>query len=189
MIKKTIQSFTFFAFVQILIFSCCDDTFNVYFDTIELIVLDELDYDTTTIASEDLVLNLNAFYEYVLASNLSEFKQFTNSAYATTCNEEYILKETLTNIEITSNVEILGVTAGNSINDKLSYRNPETLESQSVESIIDILNRQNGYGYYQLDLILNESIESETSFAFTIQLSIEENSRILEATSEIITID
>jgi len=189
MIKKTIQAFAFFALVQVFIFSCCDDTFNLYYNTIEFTAVGQVDFDTTTIASEDLVLNLNILFDYVVASNLYGVKQFSNSAYATSCNEEYFLKETVTNVEIISNEDAFGIPAGNSLNEKLSYRNPETNENEILENIITVLNRQNGYGYDQLNVVLNESIDSGTSLVFTIQLSIEENNRILEASTELITIE
>ena len=115
MIKKILQSFTFFALLQVFIFSCCDDSFNVYYNTIEFTAEDELDFDTTTIASEDLILNLNPLYEYVVVSHFTEFRQLSNSAYATSCNEEYILKETVSLITITANEDVFGIVAGNSL--------------------------------------------------------------------------
>mgnify|MGYP000893265682 FL=1 len=189
MIKKTTQAFAFFALIQILIFSCCEDLFNVYYNTIEFNAVDQVDFDTTTVASEDLVLNLNVLFDYVVASNFNGVKQFSNSAYATSCNEVYILKESVTNVEITANEDVFGISASNSLNEKLSYRNPETNENEVLENIIAVLNRQNGYGYDQLDIILNEPIDSGTSLVFTIQLSIEENNRILEASTELIIIE
>jgi hypothetical protein len=92
-------------------------------------------------------------------------------------------------ITITANEDIFGIAAGNSLNEKLSYRNPETNENEDLANLIEVLNRQNGYGYDRLDLVLNESIVFGTSLVFSIQISIEENNRILEASTELITIE
>ena len=190
MIKKTIQSFTFFAFIQVFIFSCCNDTFNVYYESVEFIAEDTLDFDNTTVASEDLVLNLSPMYEFVMASNLTEFKQFSNSAYATSCDSEYIYKETISDLQITANVDILGITAGNPLNEKLSFVNPQTGEHEVFENILNSLNRQNGYGRYDsLDIVLNENIAADTTLFFNIQVNIIENDRTLETSTETITIE
>lgn len=189
MIKKTVQSFAFFAFFQVLIFSCCTEDYNLYYESLYFMAEDQLDQDPTTVSSEDLVLNFDPGFEYVVASNFKELKKFSNSAYATSCDENYTLKEHVSEITITSNVDVFGITSGNSINSKLSYRNPETLENEPVENIIDVLNSANGYYNHRKEIILNDIIAEGTSLTFTIAITIEENGRMLEATTDTITIE
>ena len=189
MFKKILQAFIFFSVLQVLVYSCCDDTFNMYYSSIELMALDESDFDPTSIPSEDLILNLRAFYDYIPVSSMNSFKQLTTSAYATSCDEDYILKENVMAINIFSDTNVLDIPSGNSLNAIFSYRNPETLENEPVESIINLLNSQNGFNFPQFDLVLNEAIESELSLSFTIELSMVENNRILEASTATITIE
>ena len=125
-----------------------------------------------------------------LVSNFKELNKFSNTAYATTCDSDYNYVETVTNIIVTANVDLLGITAGNSINEKLSYKNPETLENESFEVILDVLNRQNGYVRYNpIDIVLNETIAADTEVSFSIEVHIEENDRVLNASTEVITIE
>ena len=189
MIKKTIQSFAFFALFQVLLFSCCNDEYNTYYESLYFIAEDQADGDATTVTSQDLVLNLDPIFDNVVASNFKELNRFSNSAYATSCDTNYTLKEHVSEITITANTDILGVPAGNSLNSKLWYINPETLDNEAVENVIQVLNRENGYYYDRKDFVLNESIAEGTSVTFTVKITIEENGRILEATTDTITIE
>ena len=74
MIKKIFQSFTFFAFIQVLIFSCCNDEYNVYYETLEIIANDISDEDATSVSSENLVLHFNPIYEYVFSFKFQRIK-------------------------------------------------------------------------------------------------------------------
>ncbi|WP_452232151.1 hypothetical protein [Lacinutrix sp. MEBiC02595] len=189
MIKKTIQSFAFFALLQVLIFSCCTEDYNLYYESLYFTAEDAVDGDTTTVTSEDLILNFETLFDYVVASNFKELKKFSNTAYATSCDENYTLKEHVSEIIITANQDILGIVAGNSLNNKLSYKNPETLENEPIENVITILNDGNGYNYNRKDFVLNEAIAEGTTLAFTIKITMEENGRMLEASTETITIE
>ncbi|WP_055444707.1 hypothetical protein [Lacinutrix himadriensis] len=189
MIKKTIQSFAFFALLQAVLFSCCSEDYNTYYDSLYFIAEDQVDGDPTAITSSDLVLNLDPVYDYIIASNFKELKKFSNTAYATSCDENYTLKEHVSEIIITANTDILGIPAGNSLNSKLSYRNPETLENEVLENVILDLNRENGYYNGRNEMVFNEVIAAGTSLAFTVKITIEENGRMLEATTETITIE
>ncbi|WP_452226963.1 hypothetical protein [Lacinutrix cladophorae] len=189
MIKKTIQSFVFFALFQVFIFSCCTEDYNMYYESLYFVAEDQLDGDTTTVKSEDLFLNFETLFDYVVASNYKELKKFTNAAYATTCDENYTLKEHVSQIIITSNEDVFGVPAGNSLNSKLSFLNPVTLENEPVENIISVLNQTEGYYYNRKDFVFNETIPEGTILAFTITIIIEENGRILEATTDMVTIE
>ena len=191
MIKKTIKSFAFFALIQVFIFSCCNKDYDVYYDVIEFHAIDNLDGDVTnTVASEDLILNLNPLYDYVLVSNFKNLEPLSNSAYATTCDEDYTFKETVSDVLVTANVDLLGIEAGNSLNEKLNFINPETLERESFDTVISVLNRQNGYARYdQLDFEFNETIDSNTMVQFSVQFILQENNRTLEASTENITIE
>lgn len=190
MIKKTIQSFAFFAFIQVFIFSCCNRDFDVYYDSIIFLANDTLDADATSVSSDNLVLNFEPMYDYIMASNFRELEKFSNSAYATSCDDNYTYKETVSNILITANVDMLGISAGTALNDKLLYVNPETQERESFDMIYNVLNRQNGYARYgQLEFVFNEDLESNTMVIFTLELNIEENDRTLTGTTEEITIE
>lgn len=191
MIKKTIQSFAFFALFQAVLFSCCSEDYNSYFDSLYFTAEDKADgdEDPTTATSQDLVLILEPIFENIVASNFKELKKFSNMAYATTCDEDYTLKEHVSEITITANVDILGIPAGNSLNSKLSYINPETLDYEAVENVIQVLNRESDYYYGRNEIVLNESIAEGTSLRFTVTITIEENGRMLEATTNTITIE
>ncbi|QRM90129.1 hypothetical protein FG167_13090 [Lacinutrix sp. WUR7] len=189
MIKKTIQSFAFFALFQAVLFSCCSEDYNTYFDSLYFIAKDQVDGDATAVTSSDLVLNLDPVFDNIIASNFKELKKFSPAAYATTCDEDYTLKEHVSEILITANTDILGIPTGNSLNSKLSYRNPETLDNEVLENVIEVLNRESEYYYGRNEMVLNEPILAGTSLTFTVTIIIEENGRMLEATTETITIE
>ena len=150
MIKKIVKAFSFFALLQIIIYSCCEEVYNVYYKTAEFTIIDVEDYDNTTVASEDLVLQLNFLYNYVNVSQVIDLNQLSNTAYATTCDEDYFFKDMVTNIVITASETIFDIEAGNPINDKLLFINPNTLESESLDNLIAFLNNSNGYAFNPL---------------------------------------
>lgn len=188
MIKKTLKAFTFFALLQLLIFSCCNNAFNVYYESVSFIAIDSNDFDTTTVNIDDLEFNLEFLLDYIQISQLNDLKQLSNAAYATSCDDEYFFRDTVQNIVITSNETIFDVNAGEPLNDFLLFINPDTLEQESIDQIITFLNNQNGYSASSLTLILTETIPSDTTLSFSISIELDRN-RILESTTDLITIE
>lgn len=189
MFKKIIKVFSFFALIQVLAYSCCDESFNVYYDSVEFIATDRNDTLNTTIASQDLVLNVSFLYNYIQISEIIKWDEFSNSVYATSCNEDYFFKDSITSINIISNEAVLNIDAGSSLNDKLIFINPKNLENQSINDLVNFLNNENSvYGYERLDIRFNEMLTSNLVLDFSIQIELQ-GDRVLESTTNLITIE
>ena len=188
MIKKIFKAFTFFALIQLIIFSCCNNAFNVYYKSINFVAIDANDFDSTTVNNEDLQFNVDFIYDYIQISKVNELKQFSNAAYATSCDDEYFFRDTVHSITITSNETIFNIEAGESLNEFFNFINPDTFEQKTIEEMINFLNNQNGYSISSLTLILNENIPSSTTLLFSINMDLDRN-RILESTTDLITIE
>lgn len=186
MIKKTTKAITFFALLQVIIYSCCNNTYDVYYESVNFFAVDTDDFDASTVDPENLELNLDFIYDYIQISHLKELNQLSNSAYATTCDDDYFFKDTILSITITANETIFGVEAGESINDHLLFVNPNTLNQERIEDMVVFLNNQDGNRF--LTLILNEVIPSDTILSFSINIELDRN-RSLESTTDLITIE
>ena len=189
MIKKVVKAFSLFALIQMLVYSCCNETYNVYYEQVAFLAIDTNEFSDDTIASEDLALHINFSYNYVQISELIDWNDFSSSVYATSCDEDYFFKDSITSITVLASETILDIDAGNSLNDKLVFINPDTLENVSIDDLVTFLNNDNhGYGYNQLDLFFNETIPSDTTLSFSIQIDLA-GGRSLESTTEMITIE
>jgi len=188
MLKKITKVFSFFALLQMLIYSCCNDEYYVFYNSMSFNAIDTLDEDSTTVASENLVLDINFDYDYVLASHFKPLKQLSNCAYATTCDEDYSLRDIADNVTVTADVELFGIEAGNPINEYLYFINPYTLENENIEGLLSYLNTTNNYGPDPIKLVLREALPSEITLAFSLQLDLVDGDQ-LESTAETITIE
>lgn len=188
MLKKIIKAFSFFALLQVLIYSCCSDEYLVYYNNMTLEALDRLDQDSSNVASENLVLDISFDYNFVLASHFKPLKPLTNSTYATSCEEEYSLRDIVFNVLVTTDVALFGIAPGNPLNDFLFFINPYTFESQNIEGLISYLNTTNNYGPDSIQLIFREPLPSDISLAFSMKLDLVDGGR-LDSTTETITIE
>ena len=188
MLKKIIKVFFFFAFLQVIVYSCCDDEYYVYYNSITFNAIDTLDADSSTVTSENLVLDINFDYDFVLAAYFKPLKQLSNSAYATSCDEDYSLRDIADNVIITTNIELFGIEAGNPINNYLYFINPYTLERENVEGLISYLNTTNNYGSDPINLIFREELPSEITLTVSIKLNMLDRMS-LNSTTEAITIE
>ena len=189
MIKKVFKVFTFFALLQVLVYSCCEDAYNVYYEQILFTATDTSDFDASSVAPDNLALIFNFEYKYIQIAALLDLDDFVTDAYATTCDEDYFFKDTITDISVTANETIFDIESGNSLNNVLQFINPDTLESQSMNDLVSYLNENaSGYYYQDLTLIFNDSLPNDLSIAFHIQINLE-GGRSLENTTELITIE
>lgn len=189
MIKKVVKAFSFFALLQILVYSCCNETYNVYYEQVSFLAIDMNEFSDDTIASEDLVLHIDFSYNYIKISELIDLKDFSNSAYATSCDEDYFFKDSITSIIVVASETLFDIEAGDSLNDKLVFINPDTLENESIDNLVTFLNNDNqGFGYNKLDMVFNETIPSDTVLSFNIQIQLE-GGRSLVNSTEMITIE
>ncbi|WP_223034334.1 hypothetical protein [Hanstruepera marina] len=188
MIKKTFKAFIFFAVLQVLIFSCCSNTYNVYYESVNFYAYDRIDLDASSVAVEDLELSLNFLFDYIQISQLEEIKQLSNSAYATSCDDEYFYRDTVLNVNISSNEEIFNVDPGESLNEFILFINPNTLEQEPLEEMIVFINNNKGYSTSPLTMVFNETLQSDITLNFTINIELDRN-RSLESTTDLITIE
>lgn len=169
MLKKTAYSFLFFLGLQLLLFSCCKEkTLLVNLQSIET-----YNTDTTQITtSDDLYVYLNLTYNYEdITSILSKNVNF-NTALATSCPDSvYIYGSEFTNLNITANTTINGITAGESLNNIMRFTfydldnlleinqfyNPETYQTNTISKTPDLIV-----------LLFNETITSGSEFMLTI---------------------
>ncbi|PNQ73139.1 hypothetical protein C1T31_09130 [Hanstruepera neustonica] len=189
MIKRVVKVFSFFALFQLVIYSCCEQVYNVYYEQTTLTAIDSNDFDASSVTTENLLLNLNFEYKYIQIADMLDLNHMVDNTYATTCAEDYFFRDSVINITITANENVLDIESGNPINDKLFFINPNTLESQSLNELVNYLNNHfDGYYYQTIDLAFNESLPSELSLEFHIKIDLE-GGRSLESTTEIITIE
>lgn len=188
MLKKIFKAYSFFALLQVLIYSCCSDEYLVYYNSMTLEAQDTLDQDSSIVASEDLVLGVSFDYEYVVASNYKPFKQLANSTYATSCEEDYSLRDIAVNLVVTSNIVLFGIDAGNPLNEFLLFINPYTFERESLIGLINYLNTTNNFGSDPINLVFREQLPSEITLAFSMQLNLLDDTS-LNSTTETITIE
>lgn len=189
MIKKVVKVFTFFALFQFVIYSCCEQVYNVYYEQTTLTAIDSNDFDASSVATENLLLNLNFEYKYIQIADMLDLNHMVSNTYATTCDEDYFFRDSVINITVTANENVFNIESGNSLNDMLYFVNPDTLENQSLSELVDYLNTHfDGYYYQAIDIAFNESLPSELSLQFHIKIDLE-GGRSLESTTEMITIE
>lgn len=185
MLKKTFTSFIFFAILQVCIYSCCSDDYQVYYENVGLNAIDTFDEDSTSVASENLVLRVDLIYKYFLAAHIRPLKQFTNSAYATSCDEQYYFQDVVSDVIVTADVELFGIEAGNSINDMLLYINPMTLELDDFSNCVNFLNIEGGNRLDSFDILFNETLASGITITFNIEIKLESGRNLDDNTFEV----
>ncbi len=185
MIKKITFSFLFFCLLEVLVVSCCEEEYNLYLTSINFTVEDNADFDITTIKYEDLQLNLFLTYETELTYLKKELSRLSNKAYATSCDETYIVRNKATQVEITSDATFQNIEAGNSLNEFFYLNHNETLKA--VDSVLDYINQDTYYygDFYQF--VLANPINEDVSASFKISISLE-NGELIERSTVTTTI-
>lgn len=188
MFKKISYSFLFFLAVQFVLFSCCEpQSFNVYLQNLDFGLPQEFVIDGGPIANEDLYLELRSNVVYDEVSSVIDTKALLNSAYATSCpDDNFLYLNNFTAVNIIANVDLLGITAGETLNDKLNYfiYNPD--ESLELSNLLDSENNIGSYEYINFKFI--ENIPSATTFNLTITVTTAIDTEF-SSTTENITIE
>lgn len=189
MIKRIIKIFSFFALLQVVIFSCWGDPIeyqvtinNVFFDTV-----DTEDNDSSIVSPENLVLEL-FFHKNSSIVNINELSGFVNSAYAFKCdNNFYYYPNRIQNIIITSNKNLSGIEPGNPINELLEYSYDYSEERFELERIyVDDSNEP--YNNLVKSIVFKETISSQEGIFFNLLVTFADGNSISK-TTETFTIE
>lgn len=176
MLLKTIKSFLFFAVLQVVLYSCCSNTYDIFVHSIQVTAEDTLDEDLSEVSSENLILNLRATHGQTIA-DLINMSPIINSAYATSCDDDYISTNPVIAINITSNTDLFGITTGNSLNDKFNVQLGDDMVP--INDIIPYLNREQNQYYYDIfPFHLNDSISNTNNVIFTFELTLEDGTTV-----------
>ena len=189
MIKKISYSFLFFLSVQFVLFSCCKPrSFNAYLQSLDFDVYEQqLGFTQDPIANEDLSLRVESRLQLVEVSSLIDTKSLLNTANATSCPDDNILYlSRFIALEMTANTDVLGITAGNSLNDKLRFFIVDDTNLQELSNLTDLNNEDSPYEYFFLKFI--DDLPSGTTLELTIIVT-SELGQEFTATTEIFTIE
>jgi len=188
MIKKISYSFLFFLCVQFVLFSCCKTrSFNAFLESISFNVAEEFGFTSgEPVSNEDLVFRLETPLRFIEVTSAINTKTLINTANATSCPDDNILYlNKYTAINVTSNSDVLGITAGESLNNKLVYFIYDDSELAELSELTDPNNvdHRNEFVYMKF----TETIASDTSLELTIIVTTELGQEFT-ATTETFTI-
>ncbi len=184
MLKRTIQSFLFFSFLQVFLYSCCEPKlYHRKIEAISFMANDNADNDATFVTNENLNLNLNISYLDILIANSFDASSMISTVNATTqCEDDYLMPNKVVEISVVASEPIFGIPAGNSINEKLEYYTYiDSNPNQEFDGLINYLN-DIYFGVEDVVLLFNDQITSGTSLAFTISLSLANGNEFVKTT-------
>lgn len=185
MIKKIFRVFALFLFAQVVLFSCCKDEENVILSNFFLENVYTSSDGSTTITPENYRLYLRT--NFTIAHSWKK-ELIPNAAYAIYCDPNYNVRNKITNINITSNTELAGIAAGETINNLFVYQ--EFFEDEvffEIDSFVDNINDGIENDFF-FAFINPDEIPAETSATFTVVITLEDDTQITE-TSEVITFE
>jgi hypothetical protein len=136
--NKIIKIFGFVLIAQICLYACCDDDFNVFITSFELMANDDIDQDASLVTNQDFSLTLNPEYDIQMASLLSKKSGFINTANATSCGENFTVIKTVTSVELKANVPLFGIAAGELLNERAVVE--DIFNTEEVFPLNDILS-------------------------------------------------
>jgi len=177
MIKKVIIVFSFTFLLQLLLISCCRDTFYQYYSIIDMqssncLFQNELQ-DSATVTQEEYRLKIQLSPAPYLKSSLSSL--FINRAMALSCEEINVgLDSKIESFTISADQKIYNTKAGDPLAHSKFRINPSGIESKEAEITIDEwLENINNSGYIH-DLMwyfhLDEPLLIDAYIRFTIDI-------------------
>ena len=172
MLKKTAYALLFFLGLQLILFSCCKEkTYRVHLQS--LVIYDETDVIITT-TSEDLLLYINFIYDYQDITSVNTYNFNFNTALATTCPDNvYIYEHEFTNLNITADVDINGIVAGESLNEIMRFSYYDRDNSFEIYEFYNPTNTMATSFQQSPDLItlfFNDTIVPPKAFKLTITI-------------------
>jgi hypothetical protein len=192
--KKALKFYIIFTLFQLVIFACCPDP-KTYFNKITNIKADNSKLQTTlkdssSVNKKDFRIRLKIMNETI--SNVINRNLLINGAYALSCEDNYEgLKSDIISFKITCNKDILGTSAGESLDFskmkvyKVGFIDDSKNLRITVNEMLSILNK----GGYLLDFEwyfeFQEEIISNEFLNFKILIEQEDGSKFEVETGSI----
>lgn len=185
MLRKTLVAFLFFCLMDVLLVSCCKDQF-VTITGIFVELVDTADEDTAVINAEDFILSVRVNNQVDYSYLGKELSRLQNTAYATTCDPNYSVKNKATSFTITANTSFYGLEAGMPLNSLFNVSTDYQQELE-IENMLDYLNFEEGFSYGDYFFTLKDPLLEETTLSFTIRVELE-NEEVIETESTQVTL-
>ncbi|AXG71608.1 hypothetical protein KORDIASMS9_03865 [Kordia sp. SMS9] len=174
-------------FLQICLYACCTDVNNIFLSTVDFTVRDSADNDITSVTNADFSLLAKTDYDFSLVTSLAKQSGLLNMAYATSCDEEFIITKLVTNVELTADVPLFGIDAGNSLNDHVlvGFGVVSGDTGFSMNDMKNALNYEINNIYEDYFLTFDTTIPTETTTTFTLTITFENDEQLTRVSTPV----
>ncbi|WP_420573885.1 hypothetical protein [Kordia sp.] len=183
--NKTFKIYALILVAQIFLYACCGNNFNIFVRSFEFSAQDEADEDATIVSNSNFFLQFTPTYQIDTASLLSKNSGLLNTAYAAIdCFDEYTVIKRIENIDITSNVPLFDIPAGDLLNNHIvvTYR----FNTEDLFTTNDMILRLNGGpADSEYSLKFDTEIPAETAATFTLTITFENEEQLVMTTDTI----
>ena len=176
-----------FTIVQICLYACCTDINHIFINTVDFTVRDIGDTDISSVANEDFSLLVKIDYERETVASLTKKSGLINMAYATSCDDEFIITKRVTNIELFADVPLSGIDAGNPLNDHVlvGYGFVSNSDGFTITDMIAALNYEQTNRSEEYYLTFDSLISAGTSVNFNIVFTFENGEQLERAATTV----
>lgn len=145
------------------------------------------DNDITSVTNEDFSLLAKTDYDFSPVTSLIRKSNFINMAYATSCDDEFIITKFVTNVVLTADVPLFGIAAGNALNEHVlvgfgvvSEETGFSMNDMKAALNYELTNRSEDY-FLTFDTV----IPTETTVTFTLTITFENDEELVRTTNSV----
>jgi len=169
------------------LYACCTDVNNIFLSTVDFTIRDSADNDITSVTNEDFSLLAKTDYDFSPVASLFKQSGLLNMAYATSCDDEYIITKRVTDVKLTADVPLFGIDAGNSLNEHVlvgfgvvSGETGFSMNDMKAALNYELTNRSEDY-FLTFDTV----IPAETTISFTFTITFENDEQLVRVTTPV----
>lgn len=185
MFRKTLFAFLFFCFIDLLLVSCCKDQF-VTLEAVFITFYDTADEDLETINTSNFIMEVRLNQQVDYSYLTKEFSRFQNTAYATTCDPNYIVKNKATAFTIIADTPFYGIEAGMPLNSIFNVSTDYEIALE-INNMLDYINFEENYNISEFYFTPINPLPEKTTLTFTILVEME-NGESLQTESLTVTL-
>lgn len=185
--SKILKLIVAVTFLQICLYACCTDVNNIFLSTVDFTVRDVADNDITSVTNADFSLLAQTDYDFSPVASLFKESGLLNMAYAVSCDDEYIITKPVTDVELTADVPLFGIDAGNPLNEhvRVGYSVVAAETAYTINDMIAALNYEQRNRSEDYFLTFDTSIPAETTITFTLTITFENGEQLVRIASPV----
>lgn len=185
--SKVLKLIALVTILQITLYACCTDVFNIFLGTVDFTVRDTADNDISSVTNVDFSLLAKTDYSYEVASVLLKPSNFINMAYAVSCDEELIIVKPVANITLVADVPLFGIDTGNPLNEhvRVGYGIVAGETAFVINDMIAAVNYEQRNRSEDYFLTFDTLIPVETTVTFTITFIFENGEQLTRTTTPV----